>query len=44
MVKSVHFEPGVENLDEVDQGSEPAIRPRLGTDTSESEAQTEEGE
>jgi len=44
MVKAVHFEPGIDQLDKVDQESEPAIRPRLGIDLSEDEAQTEKGE
>jgi len=41
MVKAVHFEAVAGNLSEEDQGNEPAIRPRLGTDTSEDEAQIE---
>jgi len=43
MVKAVHFEAGTEILDDVDQGSEPAIRPRLEIDTKE-EAKTENDE
>jgi len=41
MVKAVHFEPGTENLNEVDQVSEPSIRPRVGIDSGEDEAKTE---
>jgi len=44
MVKAVYFEAGAENLNEVDQGSEPSIRLRLGIAPSESEAKTDKGE
>jgi len=41
-VKAVHFEAGADKLDEVDHGSEQAIRPRLGRAAEKNEAQTEE--
>jgi len=44
MVKAVHFEQGSQTVEDVDQGSEPAIRPRLGIAPSENKAKTEKGE
>ena len=44
MVKAVHFEPGAEIMEDVDQVSEPAIRSRLRTAASTNKAQADKGQ